>query len=195
MVRRRAHRAGFTLVELAVVLLIIALASAVAIPSFVKARRQAQLDKRTRELVSMFLVAQSAAVTGRQLNGTVPGVVGQAQSAGVRFIDNTRYVVFVDNDNDPGAIEIIASVDLSGATGGGVGMATEDAGFQVELESVTVGGVTETPPAGIEFRFRNDATVVNQDAVAIQLVDVEMERRSTIQLSVAGQATGTKTTF
>jgi prepilin-type N-terminal cleavage/methylation domain-containing protein len=40
-----------TLIELVLVLAIIGIAAAVGIPSFLRARREAQLDNRTRELV------------------------------------------------------------------------------------------------------------------------------------------------
>lgn len=189
--RPRRSTAGFTLIELVLVLAIIGIAAAIGIPSFLRARREAQLDNRTRELISMIARAQSEAITGRELIGASPGVVGEAMQAGVRFIDADTYVVFVDNDGDPANVEIVARVELEGGGGGGIA-SSDAAGTEVELETVTVGGTTEAPPAGLEFRFRNDATVVNSQNVVVQLVDREMRKRSVVQVSVAGQSTVTR---
>lgn len=188
---RRPGSAGFTLVEMVVVLVIIGVLAAIGIPSFLRSRREAQLDNRTRELVSMIALAQGEAVTGRELTGNVPNVAGRARQAGLRFLDEDTYLVFVDNDRDPADVEVVARVELSDAGGGGGGLGTSDQGYEVRIQDVTVGGASEAPPAGIEFRFESDATVANSDNVVINLVDPDLGRRSRIEVSVAGQASVT----
>lgn len=190
--RRPAGRArrGFTLIEVVIVMAIIGIVAALGIPSMLRARRKAQLDNRVREFVAAIALAQSEAVAGRQLTGIVGGVTGPVRQAGIRFANETSYVVFVDNDADPTAFETIRSVNFQGG-GSGV-LTTNDQGFDVTIESATVGGATQAPPGGIEFRFGRDATIVGSNNVQVVLDDDELQRRAVIDVTLAGQATVTE---
>jgi len=186
-----SRRAGFTLLELMVVVAIIAIAAGLGIPSFLSARREKQLDNRTRELKAMIARAQSEAATGRELTGAVAGVTGRVRMAGIRFVDRFNYFVFVDNDDDPVAVEVVARVDLEGEESGGGLSGADSGGTGVRFQTVTANGLTQFPPSGIEFRFLSDGTIAGSGNVSMVLGDTELRRRNTIDLSVAGQVSVT----
>ena len=64
--RRQAGNGGFTLLEILLVVVIIAIASAVAVPAFARSFRGAKLRQSTRIVLAMHRNAQTKAVLGQR---------------------------------------------------------------------------------------------------------------------------------
>ncbi len=99
---------GFTAVEVAIVLLLVGVISAIAVPTIIRWLPDYRLRAAGRELFSNFQLAKMTAV---RTNGNVAVVFNQPV-AGTTF----DYVVFIDEDNDleyDANEQIITSVNLS----------------------------------------------------------------------------------
>lgn len=71
------NRGGFTLVEMVVVLLILAVAAAVTVPALLEPRQEEELDAATRRIETLFRLARdSAARAGVPVTLTVDSVTG-----------------------------------------------------------------------------------------------------------------------
>lgn len=78
--RMRARRRGFTLIELVVVLLLIAVATAVTVPAFLDGEpRQTDLDAATERISLLFRLARDSAVhSGMPVTVSIDSITGTA---------------------------------------------------------------------------------------------------------------------
>jgi general secretion pathway protein H len=95
---RRAARPGFSLLELTVVLLILALAAAVAVPAFLAYVEEDDLDTATRRVQALLRLARDSAVRG-------------ASPVTVR-IDSATATVWLDSPGSPAAAHAPAGQPL-----------------------------------------------------------------------------------
>ena len=86
---RRDHRAGFSLIELAVVLGIIAALSAAAIPSIQDMIERRRLQGFARDLGNVFQIARSQAIRTGNHHIVFFGPLGTADPAGTVLVDST----------------------------------------------------------------------------------------------------------
>lgn len=195
--KRAAHRRGFTLIEMLVAVAVIAIVAGLAVPNFFAQQRRAELGGRSRELVAAINLARGEAATGRD----VPGLAGvPVVQTGIRFVSPSEYQVFVDDDNDSSNVTLLRAIALDGSGGSqpGGGLLSGKGGTTVRIESVTIGGVTEAPPSGIEFRFRRNGTLTmpvdvsgfsNAIDATIRLRDPQTDQERVVDVTFAGQAT------
>ena len=93
----RRHQAGFTLIEVIMVTVVIGIMAAIAIPSFMGFTDSSNVTSATNDLVSAFNLARSEAVT----RGTTVTVCKSADQATCNTIGTNweqGWIVFVDND-------------------------------------------------------------------------------------------------
>jgi prepilin-type N-terminal cleavage/methylation domain-containing protein len=86
---RRNHRAGFSLIELAVVMGIIAALSAAAIPSIQEMIERRRLQGFARDLGNVFQIARSQAIRTGNYQIVFFGPLGTADPAGTVLVDST----------------------------------------------------------------------------------------------------------
>lgn len=127
----RAARRAFTLIELMVVLVLIAIMSAVIIPEMHGTFEDAQLRSTARQLVDAFTIAYSQAVTVNEFHR-------------VRIEPKSQRYVVEKRSRDPNAEKgFVALRDIPGAQG------TLDTRIQVEMrvpQEKTEGEEAEAPP-------------------------------------------------
>jgi len=100
---RRNHRAGFSLIELAVVMGIIAALSAAAIPSIQEMIERRRLQGFARDLGNVFQIARSQAIRTGNYQIVFFGPLGTADPAGTVLVDSTGDTVpmLVLDDGSP----------------------------------------------------------------------------------------------
>jgi prepilin-type N-terminal cleavage/methylation domain-containing protein len=75
MERSRTQKSGFTLVEIMIVVAIIALLAAIAVPGFLRARKRTQATKILNDLRLIDSAVDQYAIETNKLSGTVVDVV------------------------------------------------------------------------------------------------------------------------
>ena len=108
-----AKRAGFTLVEIMIVVAIIALLAAIAVPGFLRARKRSQATKILNDLRMIDgAVDQYAIETGRTTGFVVPSVDWIAYVKKDSALYNTGKDLF-GNDYGPQTVDTIPAVPVS----------------------------------------------------------------------------------
>ena len=102
---RAANNRGFTLMELMIALVIIAIVMSISVPMFSRLSTDGQLSKRANTLLSSIRVARSEAVTAFQ-QGTVMCPSNDGSTCLTADADSWSegWIIFVDADND-GALD------------------------------------------------------------------------------------------
>lgn len=158
---------GFTLLEMIVVVSLIALMAAIAIPWFGRLQRENRLSNLTREMLVQVRRARAEASSGRVLDPGPPIV--RTRASGVRIVSETQYELFVDPDNVAanGNEVTIDTIDFLANT----------PNTQVRITS---------PAADTTIRFRNDGTAIGAQDIVLGDSDVGTTR--TIRVNGIGHA-------
>lgn len=108
-----AKRAGFTLVEIMIVVAVIALLAAIAVPGFLRARKRSQATKILNDLRMIdSAIDQYAIETGKKTGDTV----NTADWTNYVKKDSTLYVTGKDMFGNPYGVQIVDSLPKAAAS-------------------------------------------------------------------------------
>lgn len=165
--RKDRSRRGFSLVELAVVIAIIAVILGIAIPMFSRSKSTSELRSVANQLVGDFRRAQALARAGKA-DVAVWGNGVRTQAAGIRFISATQYAIFVDRDAQNN------------------GAATE---ADMEVVDIAANGEPLTfvsPPA--QIRFRKNGTLPSPPDLQVTIRNTDTNQNKVVEVTFGGRA-------
>jgi prepilin-type N-terminal cleavage/methylation domain-containing protein len=168
---RGRGRAGFTLVEVVVVLLILALGAAIAVPALLAPREDADIDAATRRIELLFQLARDSAVRGGvPIAVTIDSATGGVWLAPVHETDDGMYATTSPANLRPPGLLAAAAASLAGGAAGSAG-AGEDIGLPgtVRLELTRARARFVFAPAGAAF---GDSLLLRAGA-AVRLVSLD----------------------
>lgn len=121
MTRPGRRRTGFTLVEVMLVVVIIGIASAVALPAFAKSYRGAKLRTSVRMVLAMHRNAQSKAVLGQEYTALLfdvrKGTVELVEQSGARRMQDSFFGE-IGGGGGGGMGSVMSGSDFAGGGGG-----------------------------------------------------------------------------
>ena len=165
----RSKRAGFTLVEIMIVVAIVAIGAAIAVASMSRSQSKSDLRGAASDLVSMVKRARSLARSGAVPVTTWPANA-RTRTAGIRVITATRYVVFADNDDQANGAASEAVVEM------------------VDLPTKYNGTMTIQEAPGFEVRFKANGTLTVPNDQTLTLLDASGGGQRTVTITFGGNA-------
>lgn len=166
----RGPRRGFSLLELMIVVALVAVLGAIAVPFSESYRRSQQLRDASRMLMTNLRSARSAAVSGANLQGF--GGVGdvRARVAGIRIDSDSSYLVYVEGGQAAlGNVEVVTLRTVS--------FLADLPGSQLRIAA---------PAPGSEIRFTSQGRLTDGSPTLVRLEDPSSGLVKEIQISLAG---------
>jgi prepilin-type N-terminal cleavage/methylation domain-containing protein len=164
--RSRRRAAGYTLMEVVVVIGIIGIIAAIAIPTFSRMRERDKLNDAVREMTAKVSQARSLAASNQRNPAWL--ATERSMSAGIRFLDNRSYIVFIDRD---------LIWDGDEATIATVSFIAKDPGTPLTIVN---------PAPNTEIRMQRNGVLTAGGPVMIEINDDRARATKRIQVSLSG---------